>query len=104
MDNQFSLIFTLVEAGFTDLVMDAARNAGATGGTLLHARGTGNKEIEEKFGIIINSEKEIVLIIVPDNICDNVLKAINEAAGLATPGKGVAFALKCKDVVGLKFD
>ncbi len=101
---EFNLIFAIVDAGFTDLVMDAARDSGARGGTILHARGTGNKEIEEKFGIIINSEKEICMIIVKSNQSDIILQAINKAAGLNTPGKGIAFAIKCRDVIGLKFD
>lgn len=104
MENSYSLVFAIVDAGFTDLVMDAARDNGARGGTVLHARGTGNKEIEEKFGIIINDDKEIVMIIVKDDMVDNILKAINEVAGLSTPGKGIAFSCKCRDVVGLKFD
>ena len=104
MDNEFLLIVAIVDAGFTDLVMDAARNHGARGGTIVHARGTGNKEMEEKFGIIINSEKEMLFIIAKKEISDEILKAVNEAAGLNTEGRGIAFALPCQDVVGLKFD
>ncbi len=103
-NEKFNLIVAIVDAGFTDLVMDAARDHGARGGTVLHARGTGNKEIEEKFGIIINSEKEMVFILVNEKICDDILKAINEAAGLNTKGRGIAFSLPCEDVCGLKFE
>ena len=66
MENGYQLIVAIVDKGFTDLVMNAAREKGARGGTVLSARGTSNKEIEEKFKIAISSEKEIVLILTED--------------------------------------
>lgn len=104
MEKNFVLIVTIVDKGFTDLVMNAAREQGARGGTVLNARGTSNKEIEEKFKIVISSEKEVVLILANVDASDNILKSINEAAGLHTKGKGIAFALPVEDVVGLKFE
>lgn len=104
MENGYQLIVAIVDKGFTDLVMNAAREKGARGGTVLSARGTSNKEIEEKFKIAISSEKEIVLILTEETISDDILKAINEAAGLHTKGRGIAFALPVEDVAGLKFN
>lgn len=104
MNNEFVLIVTIVDKGFTDLVMNAAREKGARGGTVLTARGTSNKEIEEKFKIVISSEKEVVLILTSASSGDDILKAINEAAGLHTKGRGIAFALPVEDVAGLKFN
>ena len=57
------LILTIINRGYADLVMDAAKNAGASGGTIVHARGTGIHEAEKFFGIIVQPEKEIVLIL-----------------------------------------
>lgn len=104
MEQQFVLVVAIVDKGFTDLVMNAAREKGARGGTVLTARGTSNKEIEEKFKIVISSEKEVVLILANTDISDDILKAINEAAGLHTKGRGIAFALPVEDVAGLKFN
>ena len=104
MEKEFLLIVTIVDQGFTDLVMNAAREKGARGGTVLNARGTSNKEIEEKFKIVISSEKEVVLILAEKNQADEILKSINEAAGLHTKGRGIAFALPVEDVAGLKFN
>jgi len=70
------VIIVIINSGFVDLVMDAAKAAGAGGGTVLHGRGTGNKEIEKLFGITISPNKEIVLIVVPNKIKDKVMKAI----------------------------
>lgn len=95
------LIICIVNNGFTDLVMDAARKEGARGGTIFHGRGTSNPDMEKFFGISISPEKEIVIIIVESSIKDAVLKAINKAAGLETSGKGIAFAMPVSDVVGL---
>lgn len=101
MNNQFQLILCIVNAGFTELVMDAAKAAGATGGTVLGARGTANKEAEAFFHITIQPEKEMVMILVPTAIRDNVLHALYTNAGIDTPGQGIAFSLPVDDVVGL---
>lgn len=103
MENDFELILVLVNAGYTDQVMDAARKEGARGGTILHARGTATKEMQSKYGIIITPEKELVLILVSKDIKDNILKAVYESAGLQTDGQGIAFSLPVTDVVGMKF-
>ena len=97
----YEVIFAIVNNGFADLVMDAAKGAGARGGTVLNARGTGNKEMEKFFGIVITPEKQIVMILVPKTIKDQVLTAIYNMAGLATKGQGIAFAISASDVVGL---
>lgn len=99
--NNYEAIFAIVNDGFTDLVMSAAKKAGARGGTILSARGTGNKEIEKFYGIVITPEKQIVMILVPKHIRDDVLTSINQAVGFATKGQGIAFALPVGDVVGL---
>ena len=57
------LILTIINRGFADLVMDAAKAAGASGGTVVHARGTGVHEAEKFFGIIVQPEKELVLML-----------------------------------------
>ena len=94
-------IYAIVNNGYTDLVMDAARSAGAKGGTIISARGTGNKEIEKFFGVVITPEKEIVLIIVKRELCDQVLSAINKEAGIYSKGQGIAFAVPVEEVVGI---
>lgn len=103
-DYQHSLIIAIVNTGFTDLVMNAAREHGAKGGTVTHARGTGTKEFEKIYGITLSEGKEMVLIIVKKDIEDKVLKAINDAAGLQSEGRGIAFSLPVEAVAGLKED
>ena len=95
------MIMCIVNTGFSETVMDAAREFGARGGTVIRGRGTANVEAEKLYGIAIQPEKEIVLILVDTAIKNDILHAIYKAAGLNTPGQGIAFAVPVEDVVGL---
>ena len=99
--NGYEMILCVVNAGYSELVMDAAREEGARGGTVIHARGTANKEAEQFFHIAIQPDKEIVIILVSSEIKDNVLHAIYQNAGLKSEGMGIAFSLPVDDVVGI---
>ncbi len=99
---KFELIVVLVNSGFSDVVMDAAREVGARGGTIIRARGTGTKDLENKYNIVITPDKEMILILAKETIRDQMLSAIYKAAGLGTDGQGIAFALPVNDVVGIK--
>lgn len=101
MDYQHQLILCIVDEGFSDIVMDAAISCGATGGTVIHAKGTAPKDAERYFNITIQPYKEIVMILVPTEIRDNVLHALYTNVGLNTQGHGIAFALPVDNVVGL---
>ena len=95
------VIMCIVNSGFSETVMDAAREFGARGGTIIRGRGTANAEAEKLYGIAIQPEKEIVMILVDSAIKNDILHAIYKAAGLNTPGQGIAFAMPVEDVVGL---
>lgn len=97
----YEVIICIVNAGFSDTVMEAAKEAGAGGGTVVHARGTANKEAEKFFHITIQPEKEMVMILVPAKIKDKALHGIYKAAGLQTAGQGIAFSMPVNQVVGL---
>lgn len=100
-NKQYEAVFCIVNEGFSEAVMDAAREAGATGGTVLNARGTASIEAEKKFGIIVEPQKEIVMILVDTTIKEAVLKSLYDAVGLKTAGQGIAFTLPVAEVVGL---
>lgn len=97
----FDLILTVVNRGFDDVVMDAARSAGATGGTVLHARGAGVHEAEKFFGISIQPEKDVILILVERGIKKDVMHAIRNEVGLNKEGRGLSFAIPVEDVCGI---
>ena len=101
MTYKHEVIFCVVNAGFSDVVMDAAKEFGARGGTVIHARGTANSEAEKLFEITVQPEKEIVMILVPTEIKNDILHALYRAVGLNTPGQGIAFSMPVDAAVGL---
>ncbi len=104
MDNlnqQYEAIFCIVNYGFTDIVMETAKQNGARGGTIINARGTGNAETEKFYGIVISPDKEIVMIIIEKENRDQILHAIYEAAGLESLGQGIIFSLPISHVLGI---
>lgn len=92
-EKKFELVVCIVNAGYSENVMSAARSAGAKGGSILRGRGSANPEAEEFFGITINPDKEMVLILVSADIKDAVMKAVYKNAGLSTEGVGIVFSL-----------
>ena len=102
MGTKYEVIFCIVNAGFSDTVMTAARKAGATGGTILKGRGIASREAEELYKIPIQPEKEIVMMLVPAEIKDAVLRSVYDFAGLSTDGQGIAFSMPVEKAVGLK--
>ncbi|MDE7100601.1 MAG: hypothetical protein K2O05_01965 [Anaeroplasmataceae bacterium] len=101
MENTYEAIFCIVNAGFADDVMVAARACGAGGGTVLSARGTAKEEAEKIFNISIQPEKEIILILARNDIKDDILHSIYKNVGLSTPGQGIAFSVPVNQVVGI---
>lgn len=98
---QYELIFCIVNAGFAAEAMEAAKKAGAKGGTIIRARGTANPEAEEFYQISIQPDKEILWLIVPKEIKDEVMHKIYQDAGLAAKSKGIAFSVPVTHAVGL---
>ncbi len=99
--SNFELILCIVNTGFSEAAMDAARKHGARGGTTMHGRGTASKEAEKIFNITIQPEKEIILILANNDIKDGILKGLYDEVGINTPAQGIAFSLLVDDVVGI---
>ncbi|MCL2498028.1 MAG: hypothetical protein FWF06_05370 [Symbiobacteriaceae bacterium] len=100
-EQTFELIMTIVNQGFTDDLMNEARNAGATGGTVLNARGTSGVDTR-LWGIAIQEEKEIVLILAKRESSQGIMKAINTRFGLNHDARGLVFSLPVEYVAGLE--
>lgn len=97
------LIIALCNVGFSEAVMEAAKNNGARGGTITHARGTANSDIEKKYGVYVTPDKEMVLIVVPTKIRDKVLNAIYASVAQGQPGNCIAFSLPIENAVGIRY-
>lgn len=100
-NDHYEVIFAIVNSGFAEDVMEVARACGARGGTILNARGVTNEQAAAFFGITIHSEKEIVMIVAPKTIKDDILNAIYKEMGLAKKSQGIAFSLPVTDTAGL---
>ncbi len=96
------LIVAIINKGFSDLVMEAARKKGAKGGTVINARGTGNEEIEKFYGIAIHPDKELVLIVVSEDIKNDVMSQIYDDCGLNSKSQGIVFSLPVNGVKGME--
>lgn len=96
------LIVVIAEQGYTELIMDAARGAGAYGGTVIHAKGTGKDAAEKFLGVSLAAEKEILLIVTRTEQKNDIMKAIMKDAGLDSKAKSIAFSLPVTDTAGLR--
>jgi nitrogen regulatory protein PII len=96
----YNLIIAIVNSGHFDQVMDAAKAAGASGGTLIHARSVGSREAIKYLGITVQPEKDLVLILTKQEKKLPIMKNIIAEAGLSTPAAGCCFSLPVSDVLG----
>ena len=84
-----------------DKVVDAAKEAGATGATILSGRGTGCHEAKTFFGLTLEPQSDIILMLIEEHLVQGILDAIVEAGEFDKPGTGMAFVLPVEQVVGL---
>lgn len=91
------MITIIVNKGYADDVMFAARKAGATGGTVINARGTAREDDAKFFGVHIVPEKDMLVIVVEHDKKEAVLSAIKEVKCLKEPGMGIAFCSPVTD-------
>jgi nitrogen regulatory protein PII len=100
----FKLIIALVEDSKTETIMNAAREAGATGSTVLgDARGEGLKPRKTFFGLTLETQRDMLMFLVEEHLSRQILERIGEVAEFdANPGSGVAFQIDVEDTIGLK--
>lgn len=98
----YELIVALVHRGCSDMVMDAARKAGAMGGTVLHAKGTNHSGENNFFGMSIADEREMLMILSAANQKSTIMRTIMEEAGIQSPAHTVMFSLPVESVAGLR--
>lgn len=98
---EHKLIVTIVKRGWAERILLAAQEAGARGGTIICARGVGIHESKRLLGILIEPEKEIILVLIHKDKAKRVLKAMVQAGNMETPGTGIGFVLDVEKVVGI---
>lgn len=99
--SNYQLIVAIVSQGRTTPLVTAAKQAGAEGATIVRGRGTGVHESAKFLGVPIEPEKDILLVLIPQEATDAVLEAMIVAGNLNEPGKGIAFVLDVPRVAGI---
>lgn len=101
-DTKYELIVAIASRGSTDAVMDAAREAGAGGGTVIRSKGTQTRKTGGFFKITVADEKEIILIVTPSGKRDAIMQNILDKAGAGTPSHAVMFSLPVTETAGFR--
>ena len=99
---RFKLILSSVKADITDNIVDAAKGAGATGATIIPARGTGIREAKTFFGLSLEAQTVIIMFLVEEHLVVKILDSIKKAGKFHEPGTGIAFVVPVDHVVGLE--
>ena len=99
---RFKLILASVKADITDRIVDAAKESGATGATIIPGRGTGIKEAKTFFGLSLEAQTDIILLLVEEHLITKILDVIKKAGEFHKPGTGIAFVMPVEHVVGLE--
>ena len=99
--SEYDMIVAIIGRGFSDYVVSAARDAGATGATIVYGRGTADAD-KQVFGISLQPERELVLILVKSNKRRTIMQAISDKTSLMEEGRGFCFSLPVSEVFGLK--
>lgn len=102
MNFENELIIVILNEGYSDMVMDAARDAGATGGTVFHAKGTGRIKTEKFFGVSLAEEKDMIYILASAKKKTGIMKAINQECGTETKACAICFSLPVSEVAGVR--
>ena len=101
-DTKYELLVVIANQGYTELIMDAAREEQAGGGTVLHAKGTGMEKAEKFLGFSLVNEKEMVFIVVKTSTKNRIMRAIMDKAGLNTKAQSIVFSLPVTGTAGMR--
>ena len=101
-ETKYELLVAVANQGYTEMIMDAAREARATGGTVIHAKGTGIEKAEKFLGVSLAAEKEMIFMVVRKENKNAIMSAIMEKAGMGTKAKTIVFSLPVTDVAGMR--
>lgn len=101
-DTTHDLIIVIANRGYIDVVMDAAREAGAYGGTVIQAKGTGMSSAEKFMGVSLAAEKEMIFIVTKTSEKNSIMKAVMQEVGVESKAQAIVFSLPVTDTAGLR--
>lgn len=100
-ESNYSMIMAIINQGFSEEVMEAARPMGATGGSVFHCRRSGSEEAMQFWGIKVQPEREIVIILAKKSHKLGIMKAIGEKCGMNSEAQGIVFSMPVDGAVGM---
>jgi len=98
------LIIAIINHGYSDELMNVAREAGASGGTVIHARGLAHEGPIKFFGVSVQDEKEIVLILTSREKKLPIMETVSRSHGIASKAEGLIFSLPVENIMGLNLE
>ncbi|MGB2929743.1 MAG: P-II family nitrogen regulator [Desulfobacterales bacterium] len=98
----YKSIVAMIKPNLTDMVVNSAKQAGATGATIIPASGTGAREAKTFFGLTLDIRTDVVIFLVDSEMVEPILSAIKEAGRLSEPGTGIAFVFPVEQTVGFE--
>ncbi|MBE6759075.1 MAG: P-II family nitrogen regulator [Ruminococcaceae bacterium] len=101
-DTKYELLVVISNQGYTEQVMDAARKAKASGGTVIHAKGTGTRSAEKFLGVTLVPEREMVFIVVRSDRKNDIMRSIMDEAGIDSKAGSIVFSLPVTDTAGMR--
>lgn len=101
-DTKYELLVVIANQGYTETIMDAAREANAPGGTVIHAKGTGAEKAEKFLGVSLATEKEMIFMVAKREGKNAIMKAIMDKAGLGTKAGSIVFSLPVTETAGMR--
>lgn len=101
-ETKHELLVVIANQGYTEMIMDAAREAKAIGGTVIHAKGTGMKKSEQFLGVSLAAEKEMIFMVVKREDKNDIMRAIMDKAGLESKAKAITFSLPVTETAGMR--
>ncbi len=101
-ETKYELLVVIANQGYTDMIMDAAREANAPGGTVIHAKGTCTEKAEKFLGVSIAAEKEMIFMVARKEGKNAIMKSIMEKAGIHSEARSVVFSLPVTETAGMR--
>lgn len=98
----FKCVLVMLKPHLTDKVIEAAKEVGATGATIIPASGTGIREAKTFFGLSLDVRTEVLLFLVHEASVEPVLEAVERSGRFKDPGTGIAFVLPVDRAIGLE--
>ncbi|MCI9163206.1 MAG: P-II family nitrogen regulator [Lachnospiraceae bacterium] len=99
---KYELLVVIANQGYSDMIMDAAREANAAGGTVIHAKGTGTEKAEKFLGVSIAAEKEMIFLVTRQEGKNAIMRAIMDKAGLSSKAGSIVFSLPVTETAGMR--